>query len=330
MRKKHQDSSMGRRQFNSLLSATAMLGTMPVSFGLPLANENKSPFKLKFAPHPGMFKSTAGKDVIDQIKFAHDQGFTAWEMNGLPKETPEMQEKIGQTLADLNMTMGVFVAYAKFDKPTFAVKNKEDQDEILAAIKQAVEIGKRVNARWCTVVPGSIDQQHSGQEQWKKYGGSRLADGYQTANVIDMLRRCCEILEGTELTMVLEPLNWHANHGGTFLRDSDQAFMICRAVNHPACKILFDIYHQQISEGNLIPNIDRCWNEIAYFQAGDNPGRKEPGTGEINYQKVFQFIYDRAIKQNRDFIVGMEHGNSQKGKQGEQAVIDAYLEVNPS
>ena len=295
-----------------------------------LGEPQEKQFRMKFAPHPGMFRASAGKDVIDQIKFAHDQGFTAWEMNGLPKETPEMQERVGKTLADLNMTMGVFVGYANFDQPTFARKDDSAIAEVLSSIKESVEIAKRCNAKWFTVVPGSVDQQHAGEgSKWNKYGGPRLAPGYQLANTIDLLRRCAEILEPHDLTMVLEPLNWHANHGGTFLRDSDQAFAICRAVNSPSCKILFDIYHQQITEGNLIPNIDLCWNEIAYFQAGDNPGRKEPGTGEINYGKVFQHIHEKAKKDSRDFVIGMEHGNSMRGKEGEQAVIDAYWAVNP-
>jgi hydroxypyruvate isomerase len=120
--------------------------------------------------------------------------------------------------------------------------------------------------------------------------------------------------------MVLEPLNWHTNHGGAFLRHSDQAYALCQAVNSPACKILFDLYHQQISEGNLINNLDACWDEIAYVQAGDNPGRKEPGTGEINYRNVFQHL----AKKNYRGVIGMEHGNSKPGAEGEQAVIDAY------
>ena len=107
-------------------------------------------------------------------------------------------------------------------------------------------------------------------------------------------------------------------------------FPICRAVNSPSCKILFDIYHQQITEGNIIPNIDLCWNEIAYFQAGDNPVRKEHGTVEIKNGKVFQHIHDKAEQENREFVIGMEHGNSIKGKPGEQAVIDAYKKVNPN
>ena len=92
----------------------------------------------------------------------------------------------------------------------------------------------------------------------------------------------------------------------------------------PSCKILNDLYHQQITEGNLIPNIDRAWDEIAYFQMGDNPGRKEPTTGEINYRNVFRHIHGKGFTG----IMGMEHGNSKPGKEGEQAVIDAYVECD--
>jgi hydroxypyruvate isomerase len=128
--------------------------------------------------------------------------------------------------------------------------------------------------------------------------------------------------------MVLEPLNWHTSHGGVFLERSDQAYTICKAVDSPACKILFDIYHQQITEGNLIPNIDLSWDEIGYFQIGDNPGRMEPGTGEIHYKNIFAHIHGKMQKSGRDFIFGMEHGNSRKGKEGEQAVIDAYVRAD--
>jgi hydroxypyruvate isomerase len=123
------------------------------------------------------------------------------------------------------------------------------------------------------------------------------------------------------MVMVLEPLNWWANHAGQFLQFIPQAHLICKAVNSPSCKILFDIYHQQISEGNLIPNIDRAWHEIAYFQMGDNPGRNEPGTGEINYRNIFKHIHEKGFTG----VLGMEHGNSKSGAEGDQAVIDAYV-----
>jgi hydroxypyruvate isomerase len=148
--------------------------------------------------------------------------------------------------------------------------------------------------------------------------------GYQTANVVEALRRASAILEPHGLIMVLEPLNWWANHAGQFLTEIPQAYEVCRAVDSPSCKILFDIYHQQITEGNIIPNIDKSWSEIAYFQIGDNPGRKEPTTGEINYMNVFKHIHDKRYKG----VLGMEHGNSKSGKAGELAVIAAYRKID--
>ncbi len=312
---------MERRQIlKSAAVAAIALGASSLSARTSAQTSAVTKFKLAYGPHPGMFANAGGKDVIDQIKFCADQGFTGFEYNGLPEETREMQTKIGETLKSLEMQMGVFVAYGSFDHPTFARPNETSTAEILGKMKAAVEIAKRVGAKWFTVVPGSIDQQAGDAAQWNRYGGPRLADGFQTANVIDMLRRCVEIIEPHGLVMVLEPLNPYANHGGCFLQRSDQAFAICRAVNSPSCKILFDIYHQQITEGNLIPNIDACWSEIAYFQSGDNPGRKEPGTGEINYRNVFKHIHSKGFSG----VIGMEHGNSRPDEDGEQAVIAAY------
>jgi hydroxypyruvate isomerase len=317
-----------RRHF---LARAAMLAGA-ATFSLPGrgfgAEASPGKFKLRFAPHPGMFKVHAGDDVIDQIKFAADQGFTAWEDNSLPAQSPEMQQKIGKALGDHGMKMGVFVAYANFSAPAFARREKAFEDEVLGKIKAAVGVAKRVGATFMTVVPGTIDQPYT-MENGKPSGNARLAEGYQTANAFALLRRCAEILEPEKLVMVLEPLNWHRDHGGVFLQHSDQAYAICKAVNSPSCKILFDIYHQQISEGNLIPNIDACWDEIGYFQAGDNPGRKEPGTGEINYTNVFGHIARQLAETGRDLIIGMEHGNSIDGKEGELAVIEAYRKVEP-
>ena len=78
----------------------------------------------------------------------------------------------------------------------------------------------------------------------------------------------------------------------------------------------------------MIPYIEQCWYEIGYFQAGDNPGRKEPGTGEINYRNVFKYIHDRSKAEGEDFIIGMEHGNSIKGVEGDEALIAAYADAD--
>jgi hydroxypyruvate isomerase len=209
-------------------------------------------------------------------------------------------------MGDLGITMGVFVV--NMDTAwgaTLSTGKAESREQFLKECRDSVEVAKRCNAKWMTVVPGTVEP--------------RLDMGYQTANVVEALRRGAEIFEPHGLVMVLEPLNFR-NHPGLFLTKIAQAFEICRAVNSPACKILDDLYHQQVTEGDLIPNIDAAWSEIAYFQLGDNPGRNEPTTGEVNYRNVFRHIHAKGF----EGVVGMEHGNSARGKDGERAVIDAY------
>ena len=206
--------------------------------------------------------------------------------------------------------MGVFVAHQIYwQKPNLASGDASLRAEFLEYIKKAIPVAKRVNAKWMTVVPGHVDL--------------RQNMAYQTAHVVESLKQASALLEPHGLVMVLEPLNFR-NHPGLFLSESPQAYEICKAVDSPSCKILFDIYHQQIQEGNLIPNIEQCWDEIGYFQIGDNPGRKEPTTGEINYTNVFKYIHNRGF----DGILGMEHGNFNSGKEGELAVIKAYQKVD--
>ncbi len=213
-------------------------------------------------------------------------------------------------MADRDIQMGVFVAHTIFwREPNLASGRDDWRDQFLSEIEESVEVAKRVNATWMTVVPGHVDL--------------RKDMGYQTANVVETLRRASAILEPHGLVMVLEPLN-PRDHPGLFLTEMAQAYNICRAVDSPACKILDDLYHQQITEGNLIPNIDAAWDEIAYFQIGDNPGRKEPTTGEVNYLNVFKHIHDKGFTG----VMGMEHGNSQPGKDGERDVINAYRSVD--
>ncbi len=268
------------------------------------------PFRMKYAPHLGMFKNHAGEDPIDQLNFMADQGFKAFEDNGMKGRDVAVQEAMAKTMQDRGLDMGVFVAHKIYWKePNLTNGDESLREEFLTSIKESVEVAKRVNATWMTVVTGHVDL--------------RKNMGFQTANVVESLKQASAILEPHNLTMVLEPLNFR-NHPGQFLSEIPQAYLVCKAVDSPACKILFDIYHQQIQEGNIIPNIDDAWDKIGYFQIGDNPGRKEPTTGEINYLNIFKHISEKGF----EGILGMEHGNSQDGKEGEMKLLAAYRTVD--
>ena len=301
---------MKRRSFIKKGAAAASFVSVGLHGANALNNHTKKEFmsahnfNLKYAPHFGMFRNHAGNDPIDQLNFMADEGFTAFEDNGMMGRDVSMQTKIGETLAKRNMTMGVFVVQKGGNMAnTLAAGKKEHVEIFLDGCKKAVEVAKRVNAKWMTVVPGGYQR--------------NLPIGIQDANVIEALRRGAEIFEPHGLTMVLEPLS---DSPDLYLQRSDQTYMICKGVNSPSCKILYDIYHLQKTEGHIIRNIDLTWDEIAYFQIGDNPGRKEPTTGEINYKNIFKHIHKKGFTG----ILGMEHGNSGKGKEGETAVINAY------
>ncbi len=309
---------MERRKFirNSFLSGAAVVtagqsfgdGTQPPAVEKKFSTEAK-PFNLDYAFHDGMFRNNGGADFLDQIKWAYDQGFRSIEDNGMMARPVEQQKKVGELLAKLNMRMGVFVITSdSWHWKTSLTSGKQEWiDRMIKDCKEAVEVAKRVNAKWMTVVPGNYERTLSGD--------------MQTANVITALRKGAEILEPHGLVMVLEALS---DNPDLFLRYTHQSYMICKAVNSPACKFLFDMYHMQRNEGNIIANIDKVWDETGYFQIGDNPGRKEPGTGEMNYKNIFKHIYNKGFKG----ILGMEHGNARPGKEGELDLIKAYREAD--
>ena len=291
---------------NSLLAGGALFtSSLAKAFDKkPFIADDNKPFHLNYGIHDGMFKNSAGANFIDQIKFAYDMGFRSIEDNGMMGRTPEMQKQIGETLAKLGMSMGVFVLNKGGNGANTLAANKPEFIEIfLKGCREAVEVSKRINGKLTTVVPGDFERS--------------LPIGIQTGNVIEALKRGAEILEKEKVVMVLEPLSDTPN---LFLRTSDQTYMICKGVNSPSCKILFDMYHMQRNEGDIIKNLDRTWEEIGYLQIGDNPGRKEPTTGEMNYKNIFKFIYSKGYKG----VLGMEHGNSIPGKEGELALIKAY------
>lgn len=306
-----------RRDFirKTVFAGAAMMAA-PSVFGSEASRKKQKavdavvPFKLKYAPSFGMFKEHCGNDLLDNIKFCHDMGFRAMFDNGLMSRPVEDQVKIAGEISRLGMELGPFVLYADFAVTSFVLNKPEIKDMLIKKMNEGAECFKRTGVKWALMVPGHYDD--------------RLPRDYQTANVIDNLRYCCDIAEAAGFIIVLEPLNTIHDHPGLFLNSIPHAYAICRGVNRPSCKIVDDIYHQQITEGNLIPNIEAAWSEIASFHVGDNPGRKEPTTGEINYKNVFKYIYSKKY----DGVICMEHGLSNKSKEGEERLIQAYRECD--
>ena len=293
-----------------LKGAIAGAGSVALAGGAAAA-ASPAKFSLRYGPPQGSFASRGS--LLDQIAYAADQGFRAWEDNEAAKRPAAEQEAMGRALAMRGMTMGVFVAsmprWGDF-RPVLGGNDDGDRVAFLSDVRTAVDVAKRTGAKWATIVPGFVDR--------------RLPMDIQTARVIDVMRRAAEIMEPHGIIMVMEPLNTHTDHPGVFLRTIAQGYALAKAVRSPSVKILADLYHEQIEAGNLINTLNTCWDEIAYLQFGDNPGRKEPGTGEVNYGNIVRWLRERRF----DGVIGMEHGNSRPGPAGEAALIEAYRKID--
>lgn len=298
---------VSRRSILAAGAATAGAAAMPSA-----ATQSNAPrFSLGFAPHEGSFASRGNR--LEQIAYAADQGFTAWEDNEAAGRPVEEQVAMARALQQRGMTMGVFVAsmpkWAQ-SRPVLGANDDSGRDLLLADIRASIDVAKRLNAKWMTVVPGFLDR--------------RVPLDIQTGRVIDTMRRAADIVAPHGLVMVMEPLNTLVDHPGVFLQTVPQGYALARGVDSPAVKILADLYHEQIQAGHLIRTMDSCWSEIAYLQFGDNPGRKEPGTGEINYANIVRWLRAKRFAA----VIGMEHGNSVEGRAGEERLLAAYRAID--
>lgn len=202
--------------------------------------------------------------IHEGIARAKEAGFSAcefwgwWDMDA---------QKVRNALKDNDMKLcGMCTRFIPMNDPA-------RRQEYLDGLVQTLDMADELN---CQTIITQVGQQQP-----------HLTHEEQTRSIIDGLKACVPLLEKAGKTLVIEPLNTKFNHPGYFLAYSDEAFAIVREVNSPHVKVLFDIYHQQITEGNLIPNITKNAEWIGHVHMAGHPGRHEPfGRNEIHYPSV--------------------------------------------
>lgn len=278
-----------------------------IAYGSPLGAE---PFKAKFAPHLNLLP-TAPKGFIDQLQFAYDLGFRAWEENWLSRQKAELQEEIGDFAKQKGIELGVTVITGghgvKFFDPT-----DEGVEKILGDMKKGVELAKRTGQTNMTMIPGPRDDSEPREKQIEKS--------------VDLMKRCCDVVEEHGIILAQEPLSHGVGGGPPLLRSFEDGHLLCELVDRKSCKLLADFYHEgEIGNGEkLIENAEKVWDQVSYIQYGASPGRKEPGTGNLDYVAVTKWLREKGY----DGIIGMEHGASKKGEEGLEALIAAYRKID--
>ncbi|TVY01217.1 TIM barrel protein [Cohnella terricola] len=223
-----------------------------------------------------------GKDVIYHLEKVKEHGFQGleyyawWDLGDLKKLAAE-QERIG---------VGLSAVCTKF----ISLVDESLRDAYLEGARQTIEACRILGVR-------SVISQTGNEIEG-------LSRDKQRQTMVETLKQCAPLFEEAGIVLEVEPLNGLVDHAGHFLQRSDESVEVIDQVGSPNVKLVFDVYHQQITEGNVIRNATGYADRINHYHIADNPGRMQPGTGELNYVHIL-----RAIK-NTGFtgFVGLECG----------------------
>ena len=218
---------------------------------------------------------------LERMKMSARYGFPAvefWPWRGKDLDAIERLSK------DAGLAIAQFTAWGF----TPGMNDPKNHDAVVREVEESCRVAKRLNCKKMCVVGGN-DQPGMTQQEMH-------------ANIIAALKRVAPIAEKHEVMLILEPMNIRVDHKGHCLYGSPAAVRICRAVNSPMVKINWDLYHMHISEGDLCGRMKEGFDQVGYLQVADHPGRHEPGTGEIHYNRVLKEAHDLGY---RDYV-GLE------------------------
>ena len=216
-----------------------------------------------------IFKGMDSLDALDELKNAGFGVFEFWhwktrDMNALAKKAGDL----GLICAGLCTS-------------SFSLTDPAERGTFISCLKESIDQAKKIGAKSLITQSG------------KKTGAER---SFQRQAIIDGLKAAAPMLEDAGITLLLEPLNAKIDHPGIFLESSDEGFEILKNVGSPNVKLLFDIYHQQITEGDIIRRITSHINEIGHIHCAGNPGRHELDSGELDYRRIFRAIEEAGYR----------------------------------
>jgi hydroxypyruvate isomerase len=259
---------------------------MPVFAGL--AQIKPSGFKLSVRVEP-VFRNLP---LASQIEKVAEAGYHGFEFGDWRAQDPNAITKLKNKLG---LECACIVGNRSVNPVGMGLCNPKERDGFLSELRASTEAAKRFETTRLVVLTG--------------FKVPRMSREQQRASIVEGLKRGHDVVARHGITMIVEPINTLApieplnpqgdNHANYYLDRTPEAFAIVKEVGSPFVKILYDIYHVQIMEGNLIETIRKNIRDIAHFHVGDVPGRHEPGTGEIHYGNVFKAIRETGF---RDFV----------------------------
>jgi hydroxypyruvate isomerase len=269
-------------------------------------------WNLRYAPHLGyrppfqpLFAALVGSDdPVDHVRFAADQGFAGVLYAAARGREASEQERVGQALARHGLEAGC-ILYTSFDQlrnTSWGRSDDEARSWIRNEVEAAIAAARRVGARRLAVL-GGADLQRP------------LA--LQHAAMAANLRIAGDLAAAAGLSLCLETLS-RKSVPGMLLQHIGDAYAVVKAADHPAVRLIFDTAHVQAMDGDLLWHLEQTWDAIEIVQLADNPGRTEPGTGEINFESVLRLLLQRGY----GGLVELEYGWKTEGAESERRGLE--------
>ncbi len=277
----------------------------------------KNGFALRFAPHlsfpsmeqPPFLHSAGSVDPVAQIRYAAEQGFAGVEDIVLVERSKTDQDRMGAELARTGLEMGCFTLNREDTwKPLLGSNDPDARAYLIKAVGIAIEAAKRVNGKRICVA---------------QVADTKIPLGYQWAAAGENLKRMGAVAEKAGMMLVVEPVAHYRIPNMLFASMSD-TYAVLKIIDTPSVRLLFDVFHAQMQDGNIIDNMTRCWDMIAVIQAADTPGRFELGSGELNWPNILKFALDKGYRG----LIGLEHGYANPGRDGEQRALESLRRVD--
>jgi len=221
-----------------------------------------------------------GINTIDAIKFTAESTVSAIEHHCWWEEP---LEPIVQAVKEYNIDVIAIATYF------ISLTDKSQHKEYFEGLKRSIEVAKKLDCKMIITQVGDFLPEVSREQQHK--------------NIVDALAKCVQILHNANMILAVEPVNEQIEQPGYYLTTSREAMKIEEEVDSKYIKILFDIYHQQVTEGDLLRNILPNLKRICHFHAANHPGRHELELGEINYPYIFKQLQNN----NYTGYIGLEY-----------------------
>jgi hydroxypyruvate isomerase len=220
---------------------------------------------------------------LDRIKIAAQQGFDAIEFWN-------WDNKDMQAILKTSQVENVEIATFQSNRGGTLI-NPAQRQNFISGIQESLKMAVEMNTKKMFILTDEL-----GDDRSVKFQFPELSEEEKYASVFDGLSELAPLAEKANITLVLEPLNNLVDHAGYWLKNSDIGFDLVRKINSPNIKILFDVYHQQITEGNIIERLTSNLDAIGHVHVADVPGRHQPGTGELNYAIILEKLRESGYK----------------------------------